>query len=309
MMVRACWEGRLRSIIRLLLLVCCAVAFHNRPAEAEKPVALPVQPGSGESFRDRLADGQPCPDCPEMVVVPAGKFMMGSPPGEVGGTDDERPQRKVTIARPFAVGKYEVTFGEWDACVAAGGCRHNPHDGSYGSTGWGRGKRPVINVSWDDITQEYLPWLSKKTGKTYRLLSEAEWEYAARAGTTTPFWWGSSISTSQANYYGQAAYGDGPKGEIRQKTVPVDSFAANPWGLYNVHGNVWEWVQDCWNPSYSGAPSDGSAWTTGYRDCRDRVLRGGSWTSVPHGLRSASRRGYIPGGWGSLDGFRVGRTL
>jgi formylglycine-generating enzyme required for sulfatase activity len=202
------------------------VARKRAETEATKP---------GRVFRD-------CADCPEMVVVPAGSFTMGSPPGEEGRSETEGPQRKVTIARPFAVGKFEVTFTEWDACVAAGGCKHNPND-----QGWGRGGRPVIDVSWNDITREYLPWLSRKTGKTYRLLTEAEWEYAARAGTTTPFWWGSSISTSQANYHGPTTYGGGPKGEYRQKTVPVDSFAANLWGLYNVHGNVWEWVEDCWH--------------------------------------------------------------
>ena len=126
--------------------------------------------------------------------------------------------------------------------------------------GWGRGKRPVINVNWDDA-KAYVAWLSRKTGKTYRLLSEAEREYVTRAGTTTPFWWGSSISTSQANYDGNYTYGSGSKGEYRQKTMPVDSFQPNPWGLYQVHGNVWEWTEDCWNDSYNGAPTDGSAWT------------------------------------------------
>src|SRR5262249_7987984 len=150
-------------------------------------------------------------------------------------------------------------------------------------------KRPVINVSWDD-TQQYVKWLSGKTGKTYRLLTGAEWEYVARAGTTTPFWWGSSISPSQANYAGDYTYAGGPKGEYRGKTVAVDSFAPNPWGLYNVHGNVWEWVQDCWNDSYDGAPTDGSVWATG--DCGRRVVRGGSWYGSPWALRAAIRNGY-----------------
>ena len=144
-----------------------------------------------------------------MVVVPAGEFMMGSPAGEEGRSDDEGPQRKVTIAKPFAVGKFEVTFAEWDACVAAGGCKHKPDD-----QGWGRGKRPVINVSWDDITKEYLPWLSRKTGKTYRLLTEAEWEYAARAGTTTPFSTGQTITPEQANFNGNYTYGGSAKGAV-----------------------------------------------------------------------------------------------
>jgi formylglycine-generating enzyme required for sulfatase activity len=239
---------------------------------------------------------------PNMVVVPAGSFTMGSPPTQEGRSDSEGPQRRVTIARPFAVGKFEVTFEEWDACVAEGGCSHRPDD-----SGMGRGKRPVMRVSWDEITKEYLSWLSRKTGRACRLLTEAEWEYVARAGTTTPFWWGSSISTSKANYDGNYTYGGGPKGEYRRKTVPADSFAANPWGLYNVHGNVWEWVQDCWNDNYSGAPSDGSARTTG--DCGLRVLRGGSWDDGPLGLRAADRFRNSPDLRSNIFGFRVGRTL
>jgi formylglycine-generating enzyme required for sulfatase activity len=158
----------------------------------------------------------------------------------------------------------------------------------------------VINVSWNDITQQYLPWLSRKTGKAYRLLTEAEWEYAARAGTGTPFWWGASISPSQANY-------GGPKGEYRGQTVPVDNFAPNPWGLYNVHGNVWEWVQDNWHADYAGAPQDASIWAGG--DGSLRVLRGGSWGIIPGLLRSAGRFRYQPTNRDYLVGFRVARTL
>jgi len=235
------------------------------------------------AFRD-------CPDvCPEMVAVPAGEFTMGSPPGEEGRGSAEGPQRKVTIARPFAVGKYEVTFAEWDACVAAGGCKHTPTD-----SGWGRGKRPVVNVSWNDITKEYLPWLSRNTGTTYRLPTEAEWEYAARAGTTTPFSVGRMITTKQANFEGK-------------RTVEVGSFPPNAFGLHDMHGNVWEWVQDCWNANYSGAPSDGSAWTTG--DCGRRVLRGGSGVNYPQDLRSADRFRFTPDLRFHYFGFRVVRTL
>ena len=211
---------------------------------------------------------QDCPECPEIVVVPSGEFMMGSPDSEPKRLDDEGPVHRVTIPAAFAVGKYEVTFEEWDACVSAGGCNHKPED-----KGWGRGRLPVIYVSWDDA-QEYVSWLSKKTGKTYRLLSEAEWEYVARAGTTTPFHTGEQISTSQANYDGNETYNGSSKGETRERTIPVGSFGANQFGLHDVHGYVWEWVQDCWNDNYKGAPSDGSAWTTG--DCEPRVLRGGS---------------------------------
>ena len=200
---------------------------------ARRNPALSITPGSGKSFRDRLTNGQPCPTCPEMVVVPAGSFTMGSPASEPQRDVDEAHVR-AKIARPFAVGKFAITFDQWDACVAAGGCnRYRPAD-----QGWGRGKRPVINVNWDEA-KAYAGWLSRKTGKTYRLLSETEWEYVARAGTTTPFWWGSSITPKQANYNGNYTYeGGGSKGEYRQRTVPVDRFKANAWGLYNVHGNV-----------------------------------------------------------------------
>jgi formylglycine-generating enzyme required for sulfatase activity len=254
-----------------------------------------VKPGSGKSFKD-------CPTCPEMVVAPVGEFTMGSPESEPERSLDE-VQVHVSIARPFAVGKFAVTFAEWDACVANGGCSHEP-----GDNGWGRGKRPVTNVSWNDITEQYLPWLSRKTGETYRLLSEAEWEYVARAGTTTSFWWGSSISPKQANYNGNYVYKRrGSKGENRRRTVSVDNFKANPWGLYNVHGNVWEWTQDCANDSNAKNPGDGSARTTG--DCSRTVLRGGSWNSKPEVLRSAYRDIDSIHNRDSVSGFRVVRTL
>ena len=249
---------------------------------------------TGRTFRD-------CPECPEMVVVPAGSFIMGSPHDELGRTKDEGPLHRVTISRPFDVGKYEVTFAEWEACVKAGGCRHRP-----GNEGWGRGRRPAINVSWDDV-KAYVKWLSEKTGKRYRLLSEAELEYAARAGTTTPFHFGRAISTSQANYNGNYTYGGGAKSVYRRKTVPVGSFPANGFGLHDAHGNVWEWVEDCWNGNYRGAPSDGSPWTSG--DCSRRVLRGGSWKYKPGNLRSTNRSRSWPGNRVNFDGFRVARTL
>jgi len=161
-------------------------------------------------------------------------------------------------------------------------------------------------VNWHDA-KDYADWLSEQTGKPYRLPSEAEWEYAARAGTTTPFWQGKTISTNQANYDGNCVYGEGRKGLWRQGTVPVHSFAANAFGLYNVHGNVWEWVEDCWTDRYAGAPTDGSAWKTG--DCSRRVLRGGSWGYVPWSLRAASRSRYSPDVRMSSTGFRLARTL
>jgi formylglycine-generating enzyme required for sulfatase activity len=255
-----------------------------------------LKPGSGRSFKD-------CPTCPEMVIVPAGKFTMGSPTREKKRVKGET-QVQVSISQPFAVGKFEVTFAEWDACVADGGCSHKLKD-----SGWGRGRRPVMNVSWEDITKQYLPWLSRKTGKTYRLPSESEWEYVARAGTRTPFWWGASITPSQANYDGNYVYGPGGrKGKYRKQSLPVGSFRPNPWGLYDVHGNVFEWTEDCWNESNTGNPGNGSARNSG--DCARRVLRGGSWSGGPRHLRSAYRIwNYLV--YRSVDyiGFRVVRML
>ena len=249
----------------------------------------------GAKFRD-------CAECPEMVVMPAGSFEMGSPSHEGGRFDNEGPLHRVTISEPFAVGVHEVTFREWDACHRAGGCSRNP-----GDNGWGRGNRPVINVSWEDA-REYLRWLSGKTGEDYRLLSESEWEYAARAGTTGPFHYGSTISPAQASYNGNHTYGSGRKGRYRGRTVPVGSFSPNAFGLHDAHGNVWEWVEDCWHASYAGAPSDGRVWTSG-GDCGTRVLRGGSWSNLPRILRSAYRFTFTSGSRLSFVGFRVSRTL
>jgi formylglycine-generating enzyme required for sulfatase activity len=228
---------------------------------------------------------------PEMVEVPAGQFVMGSLEDEAGRSTAERPQRVVTIRRPFAVGRYAVTFEEWDEAAEDGCCGgYKPDD-----RGWGRGRRPVINVSWDDA-QAYVKWLREKTDKEYRLLTEAEWEYAARAGTSARFWWGSTISTEQANY-----------NRTKEMTVPVDEFGPNPWGLYQMHGNVWEWVEDAWNDCYRGGPVDGSAWRTGNRSLR--VVRGGSWDNGPQNLRAAARITYLSYYRSDGLGFRVARTL
>ena len=251
----------------------------------------------GERFRD-------CDVCPEMVVVPAGTFLMGAPESEVDSHWAERPVHAVSVPS-FAVGVYEVTFDEWDACVAGGGCGgYRPDDEVLG-----RGRRPVINVSWDDA-QSYVEWLSSRTGERYRLPSESEWEYAARAGTTTPFHTGETITTDQANYDGGWLYPSGdydPNGLYRGQTVPVGSFGANAFGLHDVHGNVREWVQDCWNDNYEGAPADGSAWLSGR--CDRRVLRGGSWRVRPSVLRAAYRYWDSTGYPSSNVGFRVARTL
>ena len=221
----------------------------RKEREAEEKRKRSRKPG--DTFRD-------CPGCPELVVVPGGYF-----------------------GRPFAVGVYEVTFGEWDACVVGGGCGgYRPDD-----EGWGRGRRPVVNVSWNDA-KAYVRGLSRKTGHEYRLLSEAEWEYVARAGTTTKYWWGNDVGRNRAN-----CDGCGSRWDNRQ-TAPVGSFTANPFGLHDVHGNVWEWVEDCWEG-----------------DCNRRVLRGGSWNGLPGGLRSAFRSRGTTGDRDFNAGFRVARTL
>ena len=234
-----------------------------------------------------------------MVVVPAGEFWMGSKDGE--GNEDERPRHKVTIAKPFAVGRYAVTFDEWDAARADGGVSHDP-----ACQFRGRGRRPVVNVSWDDA-QAYIEWLWAKTGQRYRLLSEAEWEYCCRAGTETQYWWGDEISTKQANYDGNYISGKGAEDDCSPKTLPVNSFRPNSWGLYQVHGNVWEWCQDCWNGDYHNAPAGGSAWTAG--DGKYRVLRGGSWAGGPETLRPARRLVNSRHDRSDDVGLRVARTL
>jgi len=233
-------------------------------------------------------------DCPEMIVIPAGGFTMGSPATEQGRYDNEGPQHEVTIAKSFAVSKFDVTFADWDACVSVGGCPQ------VTDSGWGRDTRPVINVSWDDA-QTYVAWLSKMTGQPYRLLTEAEWEYAARAGTTTPYYWGDEIGKGNADCNGCGSQWDA------KQTSPVGSFAANQFGLYDMAGNVFQWVQDCYHPDYNGAPTNGSAWTSG--DCSNRVVHGGSWYTVPRNLRTALRSWDITDYRNNDLGFRVGRTL
>jgi len=255
--------------------------------------AAALQPG--RRFRE-------CAACPEMVVAPAGSFAMGSPPKEQERYADEGPARTVTLSAPFAAGVAEVTFAQWAACLAAGGCGgHRPAD-----AGWGRGNRPVINVSREDA-ESYGAWLARQTGANYRLPSEAEWEFLARAGTATPFHTGPTIAPSQANYDGTFAYGDGVGGVFRQRTLGVASLRANAFGLHDVHGNVWEWVADCWNDSYAGTPADGGAWREG--DCDKRVQRGGSWSNAPKDVRSAVRNWRAAGYRDANSGFRVVRDL
>jgi formylglycine-generating enzyme required for sulfatase activity len=230
-----------------------------------------------------------------MVIVPAGS--MGSTASDMGHRPNEQPQHHVTIAKPFAVSKFEVTFAEWDACAAQGGCASQVSD-----EGWGRGRQPVINVSWDEA-QHYVAWLSRITGKTYRLLTEAEYEYAARAGVQTSYPWGDEVGRNNAN-----CAGCGSRWDVAQP-APVGSFAPNHFGLYDMVGNVWEWVEDCVHEDYSGEPPiDGSAWTTG-GDCSTRRLRGGSWASIPDEVRSANRSRGRTGQQSTVIGFRVGLLL
>ena len=253
-------------------LAAAAVAW-AAPAPAQE---------AGERFRD-------CPECPEMAVLPEGSFIMGTPAWQGAHREHETPARRIAIDRRLAVGVREVTFGEWDACLAGGGC------GGYSpSAPWGRGRQPVVHVSWFDA-QSYVAWLSHRTGRGYRLLAEAEWEYAARAGTAAAYHAGDRLSPDWANHRGSG-------------TKPAGSYPPNAFGLHDMHGNVWEWVEDCWNPSHAGAPANGGARLSG--DCNWRVLRGGSWLNGPESLRSAARfrtspeeRAYY------INGFRVALTL
>jgi formylglycine-generating enzyme required for sulfatase activity len=257
---------------------------------AAPPVIWKV-PGPPTEFSD-------CTGCPRMVVIPAGEFTMGSPPSE----QQAEAQHRVIIASPLAVSKFEITFAQWEACVVGGGCDgYRPDD-----EGWGRGRRPAINISWENA-KAYVSWLSHKTGKPYRLLSEAEWEYAARAGSTARFAYGNTISPRQANYNGSEDE-SGPSNLNRKKTMPAGSFPANGFGLHDMHGNVSEWVEDCWHDDYTaGAPSDGAAWVDS--DCTGRVLRGGSWEDSESELRSSARVGEYKYESSYVDGFRVARDL
>jgi formylglycine-generating enzyme required for sulfatase activity len=255
------------------------LSVDQEKAQAAKP---------GSDFKE-CANG-----CPAMIVVPAGKFIMGSPDNESGRNASEGPQHEVTVAKPFAISKFEVTFEEWDACVAAAACLP-------AKDGWGRGKMPLINVSWRGAKQ-YVGWLLELTGKQYRLLTEAEWEYAARAGAHSRYSWGDDLGMGNAN-----CDGCGSAWDLKQ-TAPVGSFKPNAFGLYDMHGNVWEWVEDSWHENYEGAPTDGSAWLRG-GDPSFRVVRGGSWRNDSELVRAAVRvKRNINVRFDTL-GFRVGRSL
>jgi formylglycine-generating enzyme required for sulfatase activity len=257
----------------------------NQPktASAPPPVAAPPPPAAPQQavLRD-------CPQCPEMVLIQAGAFEMGS--SEM--FDFEAPVHHVSIRKPFYIGRREVTFEEWDACLAEGGCKQKPDD-----RGLGRARRPVTDLDWDDA-KSYVAWLSQKTGKTYRLPSESEWEYVARAGSTTTYPWGRAVDKDKANCIGCTS-------DPVKKAIDVGSFPANAFGVYDMAGNAAEWVEDCWNDNYKGAPADGSAWTKPV--CRERVLRGGSFNNDPRYLRSAARFKYDQSVRFYTNGFRVVR--
>lgn len=266
------------SSIALLGLALVSLAS---PLDADAQTGSAAKAGS--TFRD-------CTDCPEMVSIPAGSFMMGSPASEAGRSDNEGPQRRVTVPA-FAAGKYEVTRVEWDRCVAAGGCAYKTSDA------FGGGSRPVNSVSWDEA-EAYTKWLSNKTGEAYRLLSEAEWEYAARAGSSGRW----SVGDSEGSLDSYAWYSGG------FEMHPVGTKKANAFGLHDMHGNAWEWVQDCYAKDYSaGQPSNGSAYASG--SCSDRVIRSGSAASAPQGIRSAGRSRNGPKYRNIFLGFRVARTF
>lgn len=269
--------------------------LHGQPAAVVQRLQREVAKvlGLSVAFHHPLKDGG---QGPEMRVIPRGRFLMGSPAGEPMRDKCEGPQHQVTISKPFAIGRHAVTFSDYEQFCSKT-TRKSPND-----KGWGRGWQPVIYVSWQDA-QEYCAWLTEQTGVTYRLPSEAEWEYAARAATTTAFWWGDYIDTRLANYDGNASYAGSPIGKNRKRTLPVKQFDPNPFGLYQVHGNVWEFCQDHWHDSYQGAPVDERAWED--EGSGKRLIRGGSFSRRALYCRSAAR------GFASCDrkymnlGFRV----
>jgi formylglycine-generating enzyme required for sulfatase activity len=247
-----------------------------------------------------------CDGCPEMVVLPSGSFQMGSPAGESGRSEDEDTQAgagggtlRVNIRR-FAISRFETTWDQWTACVNAGACNQGAVDGAGGDNGWGRGSRPIIEVDWNDAAA-YAIFVGgrARAASAYRLPTEAEWEYAARAGTSTR--WSFGDTESQLGAYAWFS------SNSSSRTQPVGGKLASPWGLFEMHGNVWEWVEDCYNESYAATPQNGAANTTG--GCSDRVIRGGSWYFYPQVLRSAFRFRNTPTGRDDSIGFRLSRTL
>jgi len=260
-----------------------------RSFDTTPPKAKVIRPGSSPMGID-------------MVVIGSGIGTIGSPEFELKRQRYENAMRETAINYQFEVSKYEITFDDWNKCVSDGGCSgYTPDD-----QGWGRGQRPVINISYDD-TQNFISWLNRKTGQTYRLLSEAEWEYVARAGQDAPFGSGYEMTAELANFDGKAPYGTSTKGAYRRKTEPVGSYPPNAFGVYDMHGNVYEWVEDCWNADHSDAAGDGSPRTDG--DCKYRVMKGGSWVTHGYQMRAAARVRYVTDYRYDDYGLRLARTL
>ncbi len=300
------------TIRRVVLIVCVVVATAGVSAKDAKPSSSWK---TGQTFKE-------CRNCPEMIVIPAGTFTMGSPADEPERRDNEH-QHMVTIPRPFAVGRTEVTWDQWEACVRDRGCDGIAVEAALRSKengepnpdfkDWGRGTRPVVGVSWFDA-QTYVGWLNRKTGgdDVYRLLSDAEWEYTARAGTTTAYPWGAAIDHNHGNF-GLSGHELGPKAEGRDQwlaeTAPVASFPPNAFGVYDMHGNVFEWIEDCYEVDRAHAPEDGAADKQG--NCATRMFRSGSFISNPYMHRSAKRTAPYPSTRRGRNylGFRVAKTL
>jgi len=303
--------------LKTLTLISALMLTASQFQSAQSQRTPSSKPGlkAGQTFKE-------CRNCPEMVVVPAGNFMMGSPANEPERRENE-PQHRVSIAHPFAIGKTEVTWDQWEACVRDRWCdgiavenalRTNENGQPIANfVDWGRGTRPVVGVSWFDA-QTFVGWLNSKTGAddAYRLPSEAEWEYAARAGTTTPYPWGTKLDHNYGNF-GVPTGGLGGKAEGRDvwvdQTAPVASFPPNAFGLHDMHGNVFEWVEDCYEADFAHAPVDGTANKQG--NCANRVFRDGTFLSNPYMQRSARRGAPYPATRRGRNylGFRVAKTL
>ena len=306
-------------------ILLCSAAFTLLFATLARPdtkISTAFHPG--QIFRD-------CPDCPEMVVIPPGTFLMGAPADEAGRDDIEGPQRRVTIAQ-FAAGKYDVTRAQWKAFAkdtnrkAVGGCAWTPSnqdlnpDASWEKLGFPQDDtHPVVCISWADA-HDYVQWISAKTGKKYRLLSEAEWEYAARAGSTTTYPWGTAAAHGHANYGQEDCCSPLAKDEDKwEETSPVGSFPPNKFGLYDMNGNVLQWVQDCFSDSYANLPVDGTPYERsiklntsgnfadmkGNNSCSYRMVRGGDWGDPPSMIRSAFRN-FAPAPGTTLETYRSG---
>lgn len=310
-----CAKGEVLVRWKGMAAACLVTLLSGSPVAANSGSKLGIlTTNQNVSMADAVATTWPstfrdCPDgCPEMVVVPQGSFAMGSPASKRQALNrelgeffaNEGPRKVVTIAKPFAVGVFEVTWAQWDKCVAEGACDGAAPEATGGDNGWGKGKRPVIEVSWHHA-KAYAAWLSEKTGYKYRLLTEAEWEYAARARSQTDFSWGENVGVAKANCNGCRSRWD------NVQAAEVGKFPPNDFGIHDMHGNVAEWVEDCWEDNYESLPSDGSARTKG--KCMLRVVRGGAWNLRPMYLRSAARDCYHPDDQLNTVGFRVARTI